>query len=253
MATDSPSERTIISFTPPYRLKDLLGLDSPDVKPINDLLFKIRAASSEGSLSEASNLLKEKYEWRGYRSGALSAHPHYVTLLAYANDGLIGTMTLGIDSDSGLSVDQTYKAEVDALRSQGRRVAEITKLAAENGSSSKRVLASLIHITYIYARYVHQRTDFLIEINPRHLGYYERRLGFRQYGPERMCDRANAPACLMHIDLDYVDQQVELFGGTGGFSRNREKSLYPYFFSKHDEQGVAARLMQQQSGRTEAS
>lgn len=242
MTRDRAFERTIISFEAPYRLKDLSDLGSPELDQSKSPIFKIRAASSADSLSEASNLIKEKYEWRGYSSGALIAHPHYVTLLAYANAGLIGTMTLGIDSDSGLSVDQTYKVEVDTLRSEGRRIAEITKLAAENGSSSKHVIASLIHITYIYAQYVHQRTDFLIEINPRHVNYYEKLLGFRRLGPERVCTRVNAPACLMHIDLAYIEKQIDLFGGKGRASASREKSIYPYFFSKYDEQGIASRL-----------
>lgn len=229
--------RTIVAFTGPYKLTDLSNI-SWDNQPV----FKIREASSMERLNEASDLIKAKYEWRGYSSGALVARPHYVTLLAYANESLIGTMTLGIDSESGLSVDQTYRVEVDVLRSTGRRVAEITKLAAENETSSKHVIASLIHITYIYARYVHQRTDFLIEVNPRHVNYYEKRLGFRKLGLEQICERANAPACLMHIDLDYLGEQIDLFGGRG--YESGEKTLYPYFFSKEDERGIASRFVQ---------
>lgn len=232
--------KTIVAFTPPYRLKDLGKLDRGAEKKKEDRIFKIRVASSKEHLVQASNLIQEKYEWRGYRASGLVANPHYVTLLAYSDEELIGTMTLGIDSESGLSADQTYRAEVNALRCQGRRVAEITKLAAENTTSSKRVLAALIHITFIYARYVHERTDFLIEINPKHVNYYEKRLGFRRLGEEQICERVNAPACLMHIDLDYVGEQVGLLGGHG--YSDGEKTLYPYFFHKHDEEGIAARL-----------
>lgn len=232
--------RTIVAFSPPYRLKDLGRLDR-DAEEKEDRIFKIRVASSKEHLDQASNLLREKYEWRGYRADRLAENPHYVTLLAYSNEELIGTMTLGVDSESGLSVDQTYRTEVNALRRQGRRVSEITKLAAENTTSSKRILAALIHITFIYARYVHERTDFLIEINPKHANYYEKRLGFRRLGKEQICERVNAPACLMHIDLDYVGEQVNLLGGRG-YSGD-EKTIYPYFFHKRDEEGIAARLL----------
>ena len=36
----------------------------------------------------------------------------------------------------------------------------------------------LFHIAYIFARRMHDRTDLLIEVNPRHVRFYERMLGF---------------------------------------------------------------------------
>jgi hypothetical protein len=106
----------------------------------------------------------------------------------------------------------------------------------------KRVFASMIHISYIYAHNIHGYTDYVIEVNPRHATFYKKMLGFAQLAPERMCTRVNAPAVLLRLRLDYMRQQIEKFGGLmeqGG----RERSYYPYFFSRLDEPGITERLV----------
>jgi hypothetical protein len=234
-------ERTIVAFTSPYSLKDLC-VPATSSETITNDIFKIRVASTADRLDKANDLIRKKYAWRGYKVDGLEIQPNYVTLIAYAtHDSIVGTMTLGIDSDSGLSVDKTFKPEIDGLRSEGRKIAEITKLASETEFNSEQARAVLIHLIYIYARNIHGCTDFLIEINPRHVDYYRKRLGFQALGDQKFCERVDAPAQLMHIDLSYMSSQIELFGGLGG--TNGGKSLYPYFLSTNDEIGITKRLL----------
>ena len=134
-----------------------------------------------------------------------------------------------------------YRDEVDRVRYQGRSVCELTKLAVDQRQGSKRVLASLFHIAYIYGRILNQVTDVFIEVNPRHAPFYRRMLGFTQCGETRICPRVNAPAVLLRLQLDFVDQQISAFGGQVDLGP-AERSLYPYFFSKHEESGIARRL-----------
>jgi hypothetical protein len=68
---------------------------------------------------------------------------------------------------------------------------------------SKRVFAALIHISYIYAHNIHGYTDYVIEVNPRHVMFYKRMLGFRDFGGKRECTRVGAPAVLLRLELDY--------------------------------------------------
>ena len=238
-----PWERTIVAFTPPYSLKDLCNAGS-DVDHKKIPTFKIRIASSDDRIIQANTLVRKKYEWRGYEVQGLVSQPNYVTLIIYSDEKLVATMTLGVDSVNGLSADESFKVELDSIRSKkSRRISEITKFAIEDGFGSKQIQASIIHITYIFARYVHACTDFVIEVNPRHVQFYEKYLGFKTIGQEKYCLRVKAPSRLMHIDLDYMNQEIEQFGGSGmGRSKNGEKSLYPYFFRKTDEEGIAARL-----------
>jgi len=206
-------------------------------------LFKIRAANSHGHRSSASILINRMYATRGYACTGLpvEATPERVTLMASEQLETIGTVTVGFDSDKGLLVDELFREQVDALRRIGRKVCEFTKLAVDPSVKSKRVLASLFHTAYIYAHRVHRHQDLLIEVNPRHVRFYERMLGFVAKGPQRLNPRVNAPAVMLALDLSYAHEQIARFGGKPDRAEV-ERSLYPYFFSVGEEAGIVARL-----------
>ena len=62
-------------------------------------------------------------------------------------------MTLCLDGDIGLPADENFRDKLDELRLHGRRLSEPSRLAIED-NVPKRVFASLIHISYIYAQYL---------------------------------------------------------------------------------------------------
>lgn len=235
-----------MEFQSPYKLWELCAPQSSDQHDIENIAaeqqkFKIRLATSDDRAKSASLLIQKMYSWRGYDATGVHRDPNRITLLAFDQDVIIGTLTLGLDSPVGLLVDDLYKPEVDALRADGRKVCELTKLAVDESVRSKHVLAALFHIAYIYGRNIHNGTDFVIEINPRHVLFYNKMLGFKLYGPERHCERVSAPAMLLRLELDHAEREIGRLGGLGKNAVN-EKSLYPYFFTKHDEIGITARL-----------
>lgn len=237
---------TIVAFESPYKLRDLC---IPQREPppeqnisVEQQKFKIRLASSAERIKSASMLIQKMYSWRGYVPGQLEETPNRITLLSFAEDQIIGTLTLGLDSPAGLTADEVYKDKIDQLRAAGHKVSELTKLAVDQNVKSRRVLAALFHIAYIYGRVFHGYSDVVIEVNPRHVLFYEKMLGFRQFGEERLCPRVNAPAVLLRLELDYVDQQISKFGGQMELA-GMEKSLYPYFFTKAEEAGITNRLL----------
>ncbi len=239
--------KTIVEFQSPHKLRELcIPQGGEQVSTQNVTLeqqkFKIRLAASEDRVQSASLLIQKMYSWRGYQTSEMDEDPNRITLLAFDKDKIVGTLTLGLDSKVGLLVDELYKPEVDSLRAQGRRVCEIIKLALDEGLGSKPVLAALFHISFIYGHNIHHGTDFVIEVNPRHVGFYRRMLGFELFGGERMCSRVNAPAVLLRLDLSYARQQIEKLGGLV-HKPPGEKSLYPYGFSKLDEEGITQRLL----------
>jgi hypothetical protein len=239
-------ERTIVAFQSPYRLKDLCIDQSTEAHdqetPGSKQEFKVRLATTEDRRKSASLLIEKMYSWRGYEASSLGQDPNKITLVAYQEEKVAGTLTLGLDSPKGMVVDELYKGEADFLRAQGRKPCDITRLAVDQDVKSKSVLAALFHLSYIYGRNIHQGTDFLIEINPRHVPFYERMLGFRQFGEERVCPRVNAPAVLLRLDLTYADEQIVRYGGVGADVPG-VKSIYPYFFTRADEQGITQRLL----------
>jgi hypothetical protein len=117
----------------------------------------------------------------------------------------------------------------------GRKLCEVSRLAVDPQYGSKEVLASLFHLAYIYLRIIHKATDVLVEVNPRHAGFYRRMLGFCQVGEVHTCPRVNAPAVLLHLELAYMDTQIAKHAG---FRDTTERSLYPYFFASCDSSSL---------------
>lgn len=239
-------DKTIVAISP-YRLKDLAipeqqNVASPQDETVEQQVFKIRLAHSNERVNSASMLVQRKYASRGYEASSLQKDPDRITLMAFQDDKVIGTLTLGMDKAHPLLAEELYKSEIDSLRAAGRKVCELTKLAVDQTQGSKRVLASLFHIAYIYGRVMQGYTDVVIEVNPRHVAFYKRMLGFKEFGSERMCVRVNAPAVLLRLELEYVDQQIELLGGKVD-SAGGVRSLYPFFFNKDDEIGITHRLI----------
>ena len=212
---------------------------------INERSFGIRVADTEEGRNRASLLIKKMYSWRGYAgTHMLEDNPNQITLSAFdAGDEVIGTVTLGIDSPTvGIMADAVFKDYVDGFRERGARVCEISKLAFDPTVKSKLALGSLFHILYIYAHHIYQCTDAFVEINPRHRRYYETMLGFRTQSEVRVNPRVNAPAHLLWLDLDFMGKEIDRLGGISDYP-GTERSLYPYFFSKREEYGIADRLM----------
>lgn len=193
--------------------------------------YRVRRVGLPERRSKASMLIERMYSRRGYHTETacvLLHRPTRITLETSRGEELFGTLTLGLDSKEGLLADELYQSEMNGLRAMGRKLCEISRLAVDPQYGSKDVLASLFHLAYIYARIKHKATDVLIEVNPRHAGFYKRMLGFRQIGQVQTCSRVNAPAVLLHLELAYMDAQIARHAG----SRNTtERSLYPYFFA----------------------
>ncbi len=205
--------------------------------------FRIRLADTESGRNSASMLINKMYSWRGYAgSHQVTQSPNRITLTAFMREALIGTVTLSIDSTVGLLADETFKDEIDRYRGKDRKLCELTKLAFDVEVKSAFAFASLFHICFIYARRLHQCTDAFIEVNPRHRRYYERMLGFRQKGELRTNTRVDAPAYLLWIGLDDMEDQIKKYGGTSDHAE-ATRSLYPYFFSPREEEGITQRLI----------
>ena len=63
------------------------------------------------------------------------------------------------------------------------------------------MLAGLFHTVYLFAWRIRHFDYVVIEVNPRHAGFYKRSLGFDVISPERHNPRVNAPAVLMGISF----------------------------------------------------
>ena len=80
------------------------------------------------------------------------------------------------------------------------------EVASEGAEVTDRVidLVQLFNLIYIYAGQVKRRNDFVIEVNPRHVAFYQRLLKFDQLGPERhpFAREARAAGYMAAIDSE---------------------------------------------------
>jgi hypothetical protein len=169
-------------------------------------------------LQAAEHLVRRRYAWRGYQVSSdddfdrtaqyVDGQP--VTLLAEDDGRLLGTLTVRPDSQHGLLAEESYRTEIEHLRGKGHRVGELVKLAVEEGVDWKAALNALVESAYLITRVIHALTDVLIEVNPRHVRFYERVFGFVVAAAERLCVRAGAPSVLMQLDLVQFGRRLEL-------------------------------------------
>jgi len=204
-------------------------------------VFNVRLADSAGRQQDAGVLLQRMYAWRGYALDPTERQDRgRVTFYAETHGELVGTMSLALDLQGRLPADENFGDRLAPLRRAGRILCEPSRLAIDTGMS-KRVFAALIHISYLYAHQLKRCSDYVIEVNPRHVAFYQRMLGFADVGGERICSRVGAPAVLLRLPLDAMGARIRRWGGSFDDPR-AERSFYPWFFPVREEAGISARL-----------
>jgi hypothetical protein len=245
IVTLEPSKRHCAAHTGAHGQVPSGGADGNPDEPL-----RICLAHDDGQARDARYFVEQRYGEMGYfcsPSGAPRNRPASITLLAYYGPRVVGTLTLGFDMGLGLVADEQYRSEVDELRARGGIVAEITKLAIDTKISSKRLLAALFNVGYLYLRKVWRCTDLVIEVTPAHAAFYMRSLQFRKIGAARVCPRVNVEGVLLGLDLLQTQRTVAEVAGKADSTRPN-RSLYTYFFAQAQEARVIARLLRAEPG-----
>lgn len=168
-----------------------------------------------GDFEEALRLLHDQYVWRGYMapepSGRrLSLHnalPTTKLLVAKADSRVVGTLTVFVDSCLGLPMDEAFGEELGGLRQRGRRLAEASSLAVDQGyrSSGVAILVRLLRVAVLYAARVARLDELCFTLNPRHREFYERLFPFRWFKEPRPYRRVQGPPPFgVRLDLALV-------------------------------------------------
>lgn len=224
-----------------FRSLTLSEMDQPVLPADQQPAFKIRLAKSAGFRRDAGGLVGRRYSDRGYLVPAATQDPSLYSFLAYDEGQIVGTVSIRLDSERGLSADALYRDELDELRRGGCTVCEFTRLAVDVKTASKPVLAGLFHTAYLYASAIRGYSYAVIEVNPRHVAFYRRALGFEPIGPERVNTRVDAPAILLCVPFETIREGVAKHGGKAEQATN-ERSLFPFGFSPEEEVGILQRL-----------
>jgi hypothetical protein len=232
------------------RLKHL-GVDERDATLLDTGTeagaFKIRLAGPTEARREAGKLVHKRYASRGYLTSATLVNASVCTFSAYDEGSLAGTVSLRLDSKEGLAADELYRAETDALRGEGHRICEFIRLAVDTSHVSHPVLAALFHTVFLFAQKLRGFDFAVIEVNPRHVGYYRRSLGFDVIGARRHNPRVNAPAVLMGVSFADIADRLHRHGGKAPRAA-MARNLYEHGFSPTEEEGILGRLRKLDAG-----
>lgn len=213
---------------------------------LNDpYLHHIEIADGDPHLqASVSQLVRSMYSARGLQVSnestlAPTATPRTTTLVARADERVLGTVTVGADASSGLLADQRYRPEVDRIRKHSKGLCEFTRLAVDPLSGSQRILANMFNVAFVLARHLHRASDLVMEVNPRHVGYYRRMLGCIVAGPETVCPRVGAPAVLLHLSLEHVQGEIERYHA----GKESVRNLYRHSFPPPEQARLLANLL----------
>jgi hypothetical protein len=202
----------------------LPGLDAAEhlprhLKPfLKTITFRVVQTREE--LEQAARLVHQEYAKRNYVAGStvplklsrFNALPQTTTFIALMGDEVIGTVTLIPDSPLGLPMDSIYREELEGLRRQGRRLAEVSMLAVRTDlfgrgvflmlNSKKLFLVfNLFKLLFDYVRFLTSITTLCIAVHPKHDLIY-RFLFFHDLAGERVYPGANKnPAIAKILDL----------------------------------------------------
>lgn len=204
--------------------------------------LEVRLAAHDAERDLARSLINRMYDWRGYgNSHSIPASNTHSTFLATLDEQIVGTITLAVDTPAGLAADSIFRSEIDSFRRlPGASVCELTKFAFDADVPSRKLLASLFHIVFIYGNRRHRCTDLFIEVNPRHRRFYEAMLGFKPIGGLKTNPSVDAPAQLMWLKVADIAAHISEFAGREESAASR--SLYPLFLSRRDERNVRLQL-----------
>lgn len=231
----APDRYSETKLTPALTLNPGFSLERGD--------YRVHLAGEKGLLrAKVNGLVASLYRSRGLSTASsfyTDSRATQVTIAASRGKDVFGTLTLRMDSEEGLLADSLYRAEIDQLRQSGAFLCEVTRLACNSEMSCPEVMATLFNVAFLLASDVHARTDLVAEVHPRHVRYYQRAMGYRIAGPERICLRVGAPAVLMHLSLEFAWKQICELAGT---CHRLDRNLYRLFLPEAEQSGLLSKL-----------
>lgn len=202
----------------------------------------LRLVETRETVRAACDLINTRYAQKGYGADhQIRSDAYHATFTAEAKGKIVGTITLAVDSVHGLAADSAFSGTLSRFRLQpGVRICELTKFAFDAEVRSRAVMASLFHAVFVYGQRSYGCTDLFIEVNPRHVRFYEVVLGFERIGQVTENKSVGAPAQLMWLKVAKIRQHIDA-AAQGALDAGR--SLYRLFFPPAQEDEIYERLV----------
>lgn len=212
-----------------------------DKQSLAERNFEIQLAVTPQQRQDSEDLINQMYSWRGYGSDhRLSDAANCFTFNAVVDGKVAGTLSLTVDMSTKLAADATFEDVLDEIRGAGAaQVCELTKFAFCPSVAPMHVIASLFHTIFIFGTQKFACTDLFIEVNPRHIRFYQVLLGFSLVGELRANVSVGAPSQLMRLRVQDIGRYISAHAGG---SESSARSLYPYFLTAAQELIICERM-----------
>ena len=189
---------------------------------------EFRVVHDAHELKSALGLVYREYLKRSYtkpnpahmKLSIYQALPSTATFVAvHRRAGIIGTMSLIVDSPLGLPMDEAYKSDLDRLRANGSRLAEATMLALNTDLfgggvftmfHAKKLLLTLrlFKVMFDYLRACTDVQELVACFNPKHQILYDF-LQLKPLGGLKSYTSANGnPAIAGHLNIAQTQHQA---------------------------------------------
>ena len=210
--------------------------------------FCLKWAETRDELAKAFTLVYEEYAKSGYTKNGRPSNmffnlhhllPETAVLIMKDKENIISTLSLVTDSEHfGLPMDTIYREEIDALRRRNLRVMEFSALATSDEYRLKNIIMYLFRQSYWHA-VENNIQEICIMINPRHIRFYKTILLFKDFGPEKLYSRVNAPAVALRLNVDtYPERLKESYG-----EFDPKYNLYSFLCQNQELSAEARRLL----------
>lgn len=162
-----------------------------------DITYEVSLAR-EQHLDGAQSLVDERYAWRGLHADHfdVSVVRQVIVLRRGPSLDIAGTIAV-VDGDHQVLPSETlFAAEIQQLR-ESERLTEFSRLATAPDLRAGGAIFSLFQTALVVSQHVYGATRVLCEVNPRHVNFYARSLGFDGTGSERHDTKVGAPGVLL--------------------------------------------------------
>ena len=207
--------------------------------------YTLREAQTIRELDHVHRITHDSIVEAGYMSpqcgGRIITYPELdpsplTTILVAVEEGrVIGTNSITADGPFGLPTDRHFKAETDAIRTEGRRLVSSFRIATDPRWSARRSLALVLDMVKWSFFVAIRKYDFetiLCTFNPKHEGVYARLLGARTVklldamagdhiaaGAVMVrIDRERTPAAFL-AELEQIEARVVTSSAVGGYEK----------------------------------
>jgi hypothetical protein len=179
-----------------------------------------KVAGTRDERREAFRLVYESYLGAGLISDnpmRMRVTPYHLypmtgVFLANHQSDPVYTTSLVIDDEGGLPLEELYPEEVEAMRLQGLRIAEVSCLAGGKNEmfDRKRNFAIFLQLMGLMVQYARQHgvDRLLVAVHPRHAKFYQHFLGFQVFGEQKSYDAVEGnPAVGCLHDFEKTDRE----------------------------------------------